>query len=165
MNHPADRKTLLAEVFADETPVEFRAAMLGETLRLARRRRRFRQTRHAAVSLAMLAGMAALAWKNLAPAPVHRVSDGSTLRVVCSQPLPEAALVTSQPLAPDSIVVSTASAVLVSTERNGSQFQVIDDSQLLSLAGPGAAALVRWAPHDVELVFAHANTGDGPPPD
>ncbi len=45
MNNRIDQETLLTEVFAEGSPADFRAAMLTETLRLARRRRHFRQFR------------------------------------------------------------------------------------------------------------------------
>ncbi len=38
MNNRADQENLLAEVLAEALPMDFREAMLAETLRLARRR-------------------------------------------------------------------------------------------------------------------------------
>ena len=46
MNDRVDQDNLLAEVLAEASPADFRTAMLAETLRLARRRRHFRQSRH-----------------------------------------------------------------------------------------------------------------------
>jgi len=152
MNHPTDTEGLLDAVLAEGTPAGFREALLGETLRLARRRRWARQTRRAATTLAVLAGLAALVWKNL---PLRPATPGATRRsaaVVRTQPLPAAALVLTRPLTRECVVSSALSAPVVQTTPDG-QFRIIDDSELLTLVAPKPVALVRWTPHAAELVF------------
>ena len=48
MNRPTDNERLLDDMLSEAVPADFREALLGETLRLACRRRRWRQTRRAA---------------------------------------------------------------------------------------------------------------------
>src|ERR1039457_506831 len=70
MNHETDNEQLLADVLAEAAPTDFREALLGETLRLARRRRRWRQTRRAAALLVALGLLAVLVRQNLPPPPL-----------------------------------------------------------------------------------------------
>jgi len=155
MNHPTDTEGLLDAVLAEGTPAEFREALLSDTLRLARRRRWVRQTRRAATTLAVLAGLAALVWKNLPLRPATPAVTRRSAAVVQTQPLPATALVLTRPLAPECVVSSALSAPVVQTTPDG-QFRIIDDSELLTLVAPKPVALVRRAPNLAELVFVNA---------
>src|ERR1039458_2995339 len=64
MNDRSDQRPLLDDVLAEASPPDFRAALLGETLRRARQRRRWRQTRRAAGVLTVLFFSAWFAWQN-----------------------------------------------------------------------------------------------------
>ena len=162
MNDPADNERLLTDVLADEAG--FREALFSETLRLARRRRRFRQTRRALSAVAVLAGLAALVlWQSLPPRGVLTETAGRPYVVVRTQPLPEAALVTTRPLSADRFVASVATASIVTTPVTSRQVREIGDEELLALAAPRPVVLVRLGPHSEELVFVNPEDQKGFP--
>jgi hypothetical protein len=53
---------------------------------------------------------------------------------------------------------------LVQTSQGDGQFREIGDDELLALAEPKPAALVRLGPHTAELVVLNATDGETPPP-
>ena len=61
-NDPGHNDRLLADVLNEGVAADFREGLLNETLRLARRRRGFRQVRRAASALAVLVGVGLLVW-------------------------------------------------------------------------------------------------------
>jgi hypothetical protein len=153
MNRPTDNERLFADALADAGPDGFRDGLLAETLRLARRRRQFRQIRRGgiAVAVAML-----LAFGLLPRTRSHRVDikgapPGYTL--VETQPLPASALVMTQPFK-GQIVASTSTVLVVTTAEVGDGLRELTDDELLALA-PAPAALVRLGPHSAELVLAN----------
>ncbi len=150
MSLPLDHERLLDEVLADGLPADFRETLLGETLRLVRRRRRARQARRAGATLAVLAALVALVWKNVTTRPG---TDGAA--IVRTRPLPAGALVVSRPLPAECLVTSVRTAGLVTTPPGGGPFRVIGDDELLALVAPTPVALVRWTPHEAELVFVN----------
>ena len=157
MNHEPDNEQLLADVLAEAAPTGFRESLLGETMRLARRRRRWRQTRRAAALLVVLGLLAVLVRQNfpphpLAPIPVAKVQVKS-YELIRTQPLSAGAIVVTQPLSADRLVASVATAEMVQTGSGG--FRVINDDELLTLVSPRPAALVRLGPHSEQLVFAN----------
>ena len=155
MNHATDDDRLLEDVMADGLPPEFRAMLLGETLRQARRRRWARQTRPVAATLAVLAGLAALLWRTASPPSVTREATSQSVAIVRSQPLPASRLITTRPLSADHLVGTFASAQIVQTPPADGQVHLIDDAELLALAAPKPAALVRWGSDAPELVFVN----------
>jgi hypothetical protein len=156
MNDPADNERLLADVLADEAG--FSESLFSETLRQVRRRRRFRQARRAVSAMAVLVGLVALVWQSLPPHGVVPQTAGKPYVVIRTQPLPQAALVTTRPLSADRLVASVATANIVGTTVGSGQFQEIGDDELLALAAPRPVVLVRLGPHSEELIFV--NSGD-----
>jgi hypothetical protein len=153
MNHSPDHRHLLADVLADTSPAGFREALLGETLRLARRRSQWRQVRRsAAVMAALVLAVAGLWWKLSGPA---KAKPATGCLVVRTQPLSPAQIVTTQRLAPAQLVASVACANVVLTVSGG--FREIGDDELLALVAPQVAALVRRGPHEAELIFVETN--------
>ena len=150
MNPRTDNERLLDDVLGGDNAA-LRDALLGQTLRLVRRRRRFRQTARAAIGLALSLGLMLLFWRVLPPragGPPPR--KGYAL--VQTRPLPAAGVIVTHPLPPSYFVAPDAHVVIVSTEPGRHRFREIDDRELLALA-PGPAALVRQGPHSAELVF------------
>ena len=164
MNRQNDNERLLADVLAGGDAAGFREALLSETLRLARRRRHFRRARQAAAVVAMLAGIALLAWHSLPPQVKSPEARRQNYAVVHSQPLPAAALVMTRPLANDRLVASFTNVQRVQTAPRGGQFREIDDDELLALAEPKPAALVRLGPHTAELIVLNSTDQEAPPP-
>ena len=164
MNCKPDNERLLTDVLFEATPADFRDAMFGETLRLVRRRRHWRQTRRAAVSLVALGVCGIYIWqKNMPPQPVApppvAVAVEKNYQLVQTRPLPAAAIVVTKPLAFGQVVTSAESVSIVQTS-NGN-YHVIDDERLLALVGRRPAILIRTGPHSEELVFANPEDQKG----
>jgi hypothetical protein len=157
MNHEPDNEQLLADVLAEAAPADFRAALLGETLRLACRCRRWRQTRRATALLVALGLLAVLVWQNFPPPPLAPMPEAKAkvkgYELICTKPLSAGAMVVTRPLSADQLVASVATAEIVQTS-NGI-FRVINDDELLALVASRPAALVRLGPHSEQLVFVN----------
>ncbi len=150
-----NQERLLNDVLSEGVPAGFREALLGQTLRLARRRRWSRRARSAGGALAVLALLVTLLWRSLPPRQLTPEVTNIAARVVRTRPLPENELVPTRPLAPDRLVSTAASATVVQTPATDGQFRVIDDHGLLAFVGDRPVALVRRSPHSAELVFVN----------
>ena len=155
MNKRTDQEALLADVLAEESHEGFGAALLGETLRHARRRRRWRQTcQVGGVLLLLLAGF--VVWHD-APRRTQQTERARpqmttpAFQLIVSQPLDSGQIITTQPLLPNQQIVAAVEVVVVQT-RDG-EFREVGDDELLTLAAPQIVALVRRGPHAAELVF------------
>ena len=164
MNRPTDHEHLLADVLAGEDGAGFREALLSETLRRARRRRHFRQARRAAVGVVVFVGLCLLVWHRLPRQVKSPEAMQQNYVVIHSQPLPAAARVMTRPLAVDQRVASFTNVQRVQTAQGVGQFREIDDDELLALAGPKPAALVRLGPHTAELIVLNSTDQEAPPP-
>jgi hypothetical protein len=153
MSRPTDRNQLLADVLADAEPTGFREALLVETLRLVGRRRRVQRFRRISVAVAALGVIFAFAWEFLLPG--HRANRSSIAShfSVRTTAFPASAVVRTQALASDRIVVSIATVALVHTTPTSGSFRTIDDDTLLACAAPRSAVLVRVGPHAEELIL------------
>jgi hypothetical protein len=152
MNRRSDNERLLADVIAGESDAGFHEALLGETLRLVRRRRRFRQARRMAIAVALLAGLATVVWQRL---PTHVVVPGrekGSYAIIRTQPLPQSALVTTRPFPADQLVASIAMKHIVETSSARRLYRDVDDDELLAMLYPKVAALVRLGPNKEELI-------------
>lgn len=163
-----DSKNLLNDVLAEATPTNFRDVMLGETLRVVRRRRRLRQTRRGTALLAALVLCGVFIWwQNLPQKSVipPRVSASKaperSYTLVETQPLPASDIVTTQPMASGQFIASSAGVKIVHTS-NGN-YHAIDDDQLLALVASHPAVLIHTGPHSEELVFANPEDQKGFP--
>ena len=152
MSHAIDQRHLLADVLAAAEPTGFRATLLGETLRLAARRRRVRRFGQASVALAVLCLVGTLIWQFPLPGRGVFTPASASCANVRTEPLPPSAIVRTQPFAAERIVVSVASVDVVHTTPSSGRFRKIDDDELLALVAR-PAALVRVGPHSAELIF------------
>ncbi len=159
MNEPGHNDSLLADVLREGVPADFRAALFDETLRLARRHRRFRQARGVASALAVLAVFGLLVWHELPSSPRCTALPVKPYALVRTQPLPPAAWVQTQPLPASWIVASVRTDHIITTAEAGVRVRHLTDEELLALA-PKPAALVRFGPHSAELVFVNAADRD-----
>ena len=158
MNHRAEQKNLLAEVLAEASPPDFRAAMLAETLRLARRRRQFRQARQAAGILAVISLAAVLTSQQFSKPttispPLAKTSIRQSYQLVRTEPLPAGAVVHTRNFAAAGLAVPVPKVVEVTTVSGG--FRLINDDELLALLADKPAVLIRTGPNSEELVFAN----------
>jgi hypothetical protein len=160
MNRRTDKERLFADALADAGPAGFRESMLGETLRLARRRRQFRQLRHGGIALGIVV-LLAICFR---PRTVsQRANAGNTplsYTLVETQPLSANAIVATRPFTGD-IVVSAPTVSVITTAQAGDGLRELTDDELLALA-PTPAALIRLGPHSAELVLANQNKSDSP---
>lgn len=166
MNPRADNQELLDDVLAEASPADFRAALLDGTLRLARRRRRFRQTRRAAGVLAVVvlsvilvrqngrepSGISQLVAKRIIPPAYQLVRTGA---------LPVSAMVKTRAFSENQQVASSAGVVEVTTIAGG--YRQINDAELLALVAQRPVVLIRTGPHSEELVFANPEDQKGFP--
>jgi len=168
MTERSDQKQLLDDVLAESSSPDFRAALLGEVLQQARRRRRWRQSRPVLGMLGVLFLAAWLAWHNRAEKPStvsspQKIPVVESYQLVNTQPLPAAAFVATANCATVRIISSSATVAQITTSSNG--FRYLNDEELLELAGPGAAILIRTGPHSEELVFAETANVSKPSPE
>lgn len=158
MNNRTDNESLLAEVLAEGSPSDFRPVMLAETLRLARRRRQFRQARRV-VGVAMVLGvLAILASHPFSKAPVVSPALAQTTvkqsyELVHTQPLPAGAWINTRSFAEVQTVVPGATIAEIATVSGG--YRLINDDELLAFLADKPALLIRTGPHSEELVFAN----------
>jgi hypothetical protein len=158
MNRRTDNDDLLADVLSETAPADFRDALLGETLRLVRRRRRWRQTRQVAGIFAVVGLLAILFLKNeteefvVSTPPAQKVAE-TNYKLVRTQRLPDNSVITTRPFSDNQLVASVASVVQITTT-NG-EFRRINDDELLALVSGRPAVLIRTGPHSEELVFAN----------
>lgn len=157
MKPATDRERLLAELLADAEPSGFREALLHETLHLAGRRRRLRTVRQSTGAVAAVALGAVLAWRLGSPVKEIAAHRAPAYATVQTESLPARAIVHTQRFEPGYIVASTASVDVIHTTAASGRFQTIGDDELLALANPRPAALVRRGPHSAELIFTDAD--------
>jgi hypothetical protein len=157
-----DQDCLLSDILADADAGQAREALLRHTLRLARRRRVFRQARRAGGTL-LVAAVAVLVLGRAAAPRLPSREPPFACPLVQTQPLPPSAIVISQPLSAGSLVFSTSAAAVVSTAAEPHDFEEIGDSALLALAAPSSPVLVRLGPHTAELILAEPLNTEPPP--
>src|SRR5205809_7101929 len=106
MNNSADNERLLADVLAEESDPGLRELLLGQTLHLVRRHRRFRKVRRVASAMAVIAGLLLLVWRFL-PSPANGpVVPAKPYTLVHTQPLPASAIVETTPFPPSNLITS-----------------------------------------------------------
>jgi len=167
MKNKADNERLLDDVLTEAAPSDFREALLGETLRVARGRRRRRQTHRVAAMVIALGLCGIFVWENtplseraLAPVSSTKAVEGNCT-LIETQPLPAADIVTTETLSPGEFTVSMANVEFVQT-RSGN-YRAISDDELLALVASHPALLIRTSLHSEELVFANPEDGKGFP--
>jgi hypothetical protein len=146
------RNELLGEVLNEGSGLGFREGLFQQTLKLVRRRRRIRKLQQGASLVAVLAGLGCLIWYQVLPLRVPAGMPARPYAMVRTQPLSQAAWVTTQPLVPERLITTAKTGNVVVTAMAASPVRELNDDELLELA-PQPAALVRFGPHNAELVF------------
>jgi len=163
MKRLTDNDDLLADVLSETAPADFRDALLGATLRLVRRRRRWRQTRQVAGFLAVFVLATILVRQNgteksaVSKQFVKKAAE-MNYKLVRTRPLPENKLITTRQFSIQ-FVASTATVVQIAT--TSGKFRQINDDELLALVSGRPAVLIRTGPHSEELVFANPEDQKG----
>jgi hypothetical protein len=146
-----DNDKLLADVLNEAAPGDFREALLGDSLRLVRKRRQLRRVSRWGGAMAVVAVASLLLLRTRVPESDQLPTSVMSYRLVLTQPLPANYLVTTKPLGDDFIVSSRATAKIVGTMHD-LEIDEISDEELLALV-PHPAALVRRGPHEMELLI------------
>jgi hypothetical protein len=167
MNPPPDNDRLLDDVLAESAPADFREALLGKTLRQARRRRRVRQMQRAATVVTVLSVLVILVWRNLL-SPASRPAPPAKARargceLILTRPLPPNAMVSTQPFAAGQVIASAANANVIQTAAMARDYREISDDELLALAAPRPVALVGCGPYCERLIFLNPEDEKGFP--
>jgi hypothetical protein len=152
MSRPPNKR-LLSDVLAEETDAGFRDALLGQALRLAKRRRHFRKAQQAAYVCAVVAVVAVVSFRFVAPKPISPRGLERPYVLVTTRPLPAGAIVSTSRDSSTALITSSPTVELVTTSHAPGMLTELDDDELLALA-PSPAVLVRRGPHLAELVFA-----------
>jgi hypothetical protein len=144
-------RPLLDDVFG-KADTDLAAASLRHTLAAARWRRARRRLRGASAVVALLA----VVWFDLhrdpAVSPNQKTQAATSPHRITTQPLPEGMLVRSQPGGLNLVSTQPGGFLLVSTRDNEVPVKLVDDDQLLLLAGR-SAALVRAVGERAMLIF------------
>jgi hypothetical protein len=149
------REKLIADVLGEDSDPALREALLGQTLRLARRKRRLgklRQATPAGVAIAALLLITARLFRLGPSTPLEPYHPYTNVR---TQPLPVAALVTTRPRGAESLVTTSYSLATVSTVHGVSSPHELTDEQLLKFTEGLPVVLIRQNNHAAELVFAN----------
>ena len=83
------------------------------------------------------------------------VPQRADFSLVRTQTLPRSSLVTTQRFAIERVIETVVFTQQVQTERPRLPFRIIEDWELLALAGEGRAELVRVSPGVEELIFVN----------
>jgi hypothetical protein len=163
MKSDTDSENLLDDILGEAAPAEFRAALLNQTLHLARCRRRVLVVQKGAMALVLL-GLGTWLWNSAVIRPrspqgnrvaqqqrTHQPSVGS----VRSQPFDAASIIETRagttPIVAS--IAATSSIAIVETRPSEHFFNEINDQQLLSLFAGRSAALLRAGPDDAKLLI------------
>jgi hypothetical protein len=154
MNRVPDIKRLLDDVLAEGSDCDFRAALLDETLRMARRRRLYRGVRRATATLALVAACILLVNHYYLPRHEFEVRlSGKAYQLVRTQTLPGASIVSTRPLGSEQWVASVSFGAVSVTTTQG--WRAVDDEELLALVAPRPAILIRLGANREKLIFVN----------
>jgi hypothetical protein len=160
MNNHSDKESLLAEVLAEASPGDFRAATLSETLRLVRRQRQFRQARRTvgvltAMSLLTVLIVQQFSKPTTVSQPLANKAAKQSYELVRTQPMLPGAVISTMRFSATGFAASVPKVTEIATVGGG--FRSINDDELLSLLADKPAVLIRTGPNSEELVFANAD--------
>jgi hypothetical protein len=149
MNPSPERENLLNDVLGETAPADFRAALLADTLLLAGHRRRSRQLRRGLAVAAVVALGAFASWRGRLPA----TDTIAGCEIVRTQLLAESAVIRTQRFVGEVATGSQPSIAMIETPAERAGFRLVNDDELLALALPRTAALVRVGPDAQALIF------------
>jgi len=151
MKRPTEQ--LLDDLLAEAAPPGFRAVLLDQTLRQARRRKRIRRWNIALSAAACAALLTVAFWQAREPRTASNPARRPDLVIVRSQPLNPAQIVSTRPGAVQMVSSSASTFTLVQTRVSERLYEEIDDQQLLALLAGKPVALIHRGPNQAELIF------------
>ncbi len=140
MNREPDENRLLEDIFAEAIPPDVHVSVLGATLAAVQSKKRGRNVRRGALAgvavvLGVCAAFLTLSRPSIPPSSLAHA-------VITTIPLPSTQIVQTTPLPVDQVVSSASSlATTITTVPGG--YSIINDVELLALAEPRPAAIVR----------------------
>lgn len=160
MKRRTDQEQLLNDVLAGEGAAGSNAAALKQLLQLARRRRRARVAwRVGGAAVIAIVAVSAFLFQSGDPKPKAELAGApvvpNSYETVTSVALTPEQLVSSHALPPELMVHSVSAVTVVQTQAT---VPAVNDEELLELAKPNIAVLVRRSPLEVELVFVEPPT-------
>lgn len=161
MKRPTEK--LLDDLLEEAAPPEFRAALLDETLRQARRRKTIRRFNSALGATALVALLAFVFWKTHGPNVATNRIRKPDLIIVQSRPLNPAQIVQTKPGAVEMVSSLASTFTLVETHVSERLYAEIDDQQLFALLAGKSVALVHRGPNQAELIFLNSEDEKGFP--
>ena len=155
MKRRIDQEELLNDVLTYESSAGATAA-LDHLLGLARQRQRRRQARRAGGILAVVVVgvfvlLQQLGTQKTKPELAHEPVASPGYETVSSFALTSEQVVSSRPLAPEQLIHSESKVMV--TQTTAMDVPRVNDEELLELARPNVAVLVRRSPQEAELVF------------
>jgi hypothetical protein len=153
---PDRNKPLLSDVLAEDTNADFRQALLGHTLRIVRRKRRFRKVRQGAYASLMVVALALISVHFFIPKPPAPKRLEPSYTLVMTQPLPASAVLSTSPDHSVTTISTSPTVEWIATTESSPILHQLDDDELLALL-PSPALLIRRGPHNAEVVFANTD--------
>ena len=147
-------KQLLKDLLDDSVSPQFRSALMGKTLRSARRRKRMRHLT-GALGVIVPVGFFAFAFHEMRESEGSlRENRPSIVSVAPASPTNPVQVVSTKPNSVAEVVSSdSASALTIVHTTESAQPKEINDKQLLALLSDKPVALVNRGTHKAELVF------------
>ena len=153
---PDRNKPLLSDVLAEDTNADFRQALLGHTLRIVRRKRRFRKVRQSAYASLMVVGLALISIHFFISKPPASKRLEPSYTLVMTQPFPASAVLSTSRDHSVAAISTSPTVEWIATAESSPILRQLDDDELLALL-PSPALLVRRGPHIAEVVFANTD--------
>src|SRR5258707_871032 len=136
MNEPSDNESLLSDILAEGPAGGLRESFLSETVLLARRRRRFRQTRRVASGLILLTAGLFLTFRHPPSPKSVQPESASPLPPLPPQPPPTGRLVENKPPPARPLGGPNPTTAALTTSSAAPRVLEITDEALLALAAP-----------------------------
>ena len=161
----SDTRTLLDDLFADQSAGPFRASAMTSMMGAVRRKRRIRKVQRYSALALVLAGVS-IAWLLHRPVPTmqpHIASKPTGYKLVSTEAFAVKQMVQTQ-TGFCSVTHSQPNGVAIIESLDSRQFvRQLDDEGLLGLFAGRAVALVYRGPGEAELVFpGQQPAGDSP---
>jgi len=149
-------KPLLSDVLAEDSNADFREALLDQTLRVVRRKRRIRKVRRGAYASLMVVALALISFHFFISKPPASKRLEPSYALVVTQPFPASAVLATSRDHSVATISTSPTVEWIATAESSPILHQLDDDELLALL-PSPALLVRRGPHIAELVFANTD--------
>ncbi|MHB8519987.1 MAG: hypothetical protein ACYDH9_04445 [Limisphaerales bacterium] len=150
---------LLDDVFGERVSPAWREALLEQTLRQVRQKRRLRRVGQSLAAVAVLIVGGFALWHAPQPSWLRVATRLGSLEIVMSHPLQPGMLVETQPGTVRPITTTPGTVAFVESTRNS--FKDINDEGLLALLNGHPALLIKRRLNDAELILLNLEDRNG----